>query len=139
MAESEVKGSAPKGAGPLLYRDTINSCLKSTGECITRDYGHCHAQEPGGNWPHAAVLLLRLADNFRKILEPLRVTPSQAGVLLLLRRHPEAKVTNAADSLVVRVPTVCDVLNDLVRKRWVTKRYSVEDRRVVCVQLSRRG
>ena len=67
------------------------------------------------------------------------MTPSQAGVLLFLRRHPETKVTDAADSLVVRVPTVCDVLNDLVQKRWVTKPYSVEDRRVMCVQLSRRG
>ena len=67
------------------------------------------------------------------------MTPLQAGVLLFLRNHPEAKVTDAADALVVRVPTVSDVLNDLVRKRWVTKRYSVEDRRVVCVQRSRRG
>ena len=76
---------------------------------------------------------------FRRSLEPRRVTPLQAGVLLFVRRHPEAKVTDAADALVVRVPTVSDVLIDLVRKRWVTKRYSVEDRRVVRVQLSRRG
>ena len=67
------------------------------------------------------------------------MTPLQAGVLLFVRRHPEAKVTDAADALVVGVSTVSDVLNDLVRKRWVTKRYSVEDRRVACVQLSRRG
>ena len=83
--------------------------------------------------------VLQLHGQFRRSLEPLGVTPLQAGVLMFLRRHPEAKVTAAADSLVVRVPTVSDVLNDLVRKRWVTKRYSVEDRRVVCVQLSRRG
>lgn len=83
--------------------------------------------------------VLQLHGQFRRSLEPLRVTPLQAGVLLFLRNHPEAKVTDAADALVVRVPTVSDVLNDLVRKRWVTKRYSVEDRRVVCVQLSRRG
>ena len=67
------------------------------------------------------------------------MTPLQAGVLLFLRRHPEAKVTDTADALVVGVSTVSDVLKDLVRKRWVTKRYSVEDRRVVCMQLSRRG
>ena len=67
------------------------------------------------------------------------MTPLQAGVLLFLRRHPEAKVTDTADALVVGVSTVSDVLKDLVRKRWVTKRYSVEDRRVACVQLSRRG
>ncbi len=84
-------------------------------------------------------LVLRLHGQFRRSLEPLRVTPLQACVLLFHRRHPEAMVTDAADALVVRVPTVRDVVNDLVRKRWVTKRNSVEDRRVVCVQLSRRG
>ena len=83
--------------------------------------------------------VLQLHGQFRRGLEPLRVTPLQAGVLLFLRRHPEAKVTDTADALVVRVPTVSDVVKDLVRKRWVTKRYSVEDRRVVCMQLSRRG
>jgi len=83
--------------------------------------------------------VLQLHGQFRRSLEPLRVTPLQAGVLLFLRNHPEAKVTDAADALVVRVPTVSDVLNDLVRKRWVTKRYSVEDRRAVCLSLSRRG
>ena len=83
--------------------------------------------------------VLQLHGQFRRSLEPLRVTPLQAGVLLFFRRHPEAKVTDAADALVVRVPTVSDVVKDLVRKRWVTKRNSVKDRRVVCVQLSRRG
>ena len=83
--------------------------------------------------------VLQLHGQFRRSLEPLRVTPLQAGVLLFLRRHPEATVTDAADVLVLRVPTVSDVVKDLVRKGWVTKRYSVEDRRVVCVQLSRHG
>ena len=83
--------------------------------------------------------MLQLHGEFRRSLEPIRVTPLQAGVLLFLRRHPEAKVTDAADALVLRVPTVSDVVKDMVRKRWVTKRYSVKDRRVVCVQLSRRG
>jgi DNA-binding MarR family transcriptional regulator len=60
--------------------------------------------------------VLQLHGQFRRSLEPLRVTPLQAGVLLFLRNHPEAKVTDAADALVVRVPTVSDVLNDLVRR-----------------------
>jgi len=83
--------------------------------------------------------VLQLHGQFRRSLDPLRVTPLQAAVLLFLRRHSAATMTDAADALVVRVPTVSEVVNDLVRKRWVTKRYSVEDRRVVCVQLSRRG
>jgi hypothetical protein len=47
-------------------------------------------------------LVLRLEGEFRRSLEPLRVTPLQAGVLLFLHRHAEARLTDAAAAL--RVP-----------------------------------
>jgi len=84
-------------------------------------------------------LVLRVQGEFRRSLEPIRVTPLQAGMLLYLQRHRDAKLTDAADALFLRIPTLSDVVKDLVRKRWVTKRYSVEDRRAVCLRLSRRG
>jgi DNA-binding MarR family transcriptional regulator len=84
-------------------------------------------------------LVLRLEGEFRRSLEPIRVTPLQAGVLLYLQRHMDAKLTDAADALCLRLPTMSTLMKDLVRKRWVTKRYSVEDRRAVCLSLSRRG
>jgi hypothetical protein len=59
-------------------------------------------------------LLLRLEGDFRRILEPLRVTPSQAGVILFLRRHAEARVMDAAAALRVRPPTLSEVVKDLV-------------------------
>ncbi len=83
--------------------------------------------------------MLRLEGEFRKSLEPIGVTPLQAGVLLYLQRHMDAKLTDAAASLGVRLPTLSGVLKDLVRKRWVTKRRSVTDTRAVCLSLSRRG
>jgi DNA-binding MarR family transcriptional regulator len=67
------------------------------------------------------------------------VTPLQAGVLLFLRRHAEANVTDTAAALCVRLPTLSEVVKDLVRKRWVTKHRSVTDTRVVHLRLSRRG
>ena len=67
------------------------------------------------------------------------MTPLQAGVILFLCRHADAKLTDAADALSLRLPTLSEVVKDLVRKQWVTKRYSVEDRRAVCLRLSRRG
>ncbi len=70
-------------------------------------------------------------------LEPLRVTPSQAGVILLLRRHADARLVDAAAALRLQPPTMVAVVEDLVRKLWVTKRRSVEDRRAVCLRLSR--
>ena len=84
-------------------------------------------------------LVLRLEGEFRRSLEPIRVTPLQAGVILYLQRHMDAKLTDAAAALCLRLPTLSDVVKDLVRKRWITKRYSVEDRRAVCLSLSRRG
>ena len=67
------------------------------------------------------------------------MTPSQAGVILFLRRHAEARVTDAATALGVRLLTLSVMVKVLVRKRWVTKRRSVTDTRVVHLRLSRRG
>jgi DNA-binding MarR family transcriptional regulator len=51
----------------------------------------------------------------------------------------DARVTDAATALRLRLPTLSEVVKDLVRKRWVTKRRSVTDTRAVCLSLSRRG
>lgn len=67
------------------------------------------------------------------------MTTLQAGVLLFLRRHANAKLTDAAAALRVTPPTLSEVVKDLERKRWVTKRCSVTDTRAVCLSLSRRG
>ena len=83
--------------------------------------------------------VLQLHGDFRRSLEPIRVTLLQAGVLLYLRRHADAKLTDAAAALRVRQPTLHEVVEDLVRKRWVTKRRSVKDDRDVCLRLIRRG
>ena len=93
----------------------------------------------GHEWLTLLELVLQLHGEFRRSLEPIRVTPLQAGVLLYLQRHMDAKLTDAADALCLRLPTLSVVAKDLVRKRWVTKRYSVEGRRAVCLRLSRRG
>ena len=84
-------------------------------------------------------LVLQLHGEFRRSLEPIRVTPLQAGVLLFLRRHAEANVTDTAAALGIRLPTLSEVVKDLMCKRWVTKRRSVTDTRVVHLRLSQRG
>jgi DNA-binding MarR family transcriptional regulator len=89
--------------------------------------------------PTRLELLLRLEGDFRKRLGPIRVTPSQAGVILFLRRHAEVRVTDTATALRLRLPTLSEGVNDLARKRWVTKRRSVTDTRVVHLRLSQRG
>jgi len=84
-------------------------------------------------------VVLQVHGVFRKCLEPIRVTPLQAGVILFLHRHVEANMTNTTAALTVRLPTLSGVMKDLVRKRWVTKRRSVTDTRAVCLSLSRQG
>ncbi len=103
---------------------------------------HLHdAKHPGQKemGPTLLELLLRLEGDIRRHLASIRVTPLQAGMLLFLCRHAEARVTDAAAALGVRLSTLSGVVKALVRKRWVTKRRSVKDDRVVCLRLSRRG
>jgi len=80
-------------------------------------------------------LVLQLHGEFRRSLEPIRVTPLQAGVLLFIRRHANARMTDAATALRLRLPTLSEVVKALARKRWVTKRRSVKDDRVVILSL----
>jgi DNA-binding MarR family transcriptional regulator len=89
--------------------------------------------------PTRLELLLRLEGGFRKRLGPIRVTPSQAGVILFLRRHADANVTDAATALGVGQATLSRTVTTLVRRQWVAKRRSVKDDRVVTLSLSRRG
>ena len=84
-------------------------------------------------------LVLQLHGEFRRSLEPIRVTPLQAGVLLFIRRHANARMTDAATTLRLRLPTLSEVVKALARKRWVTKRRSVKDDRVVVLSLTRWG
>ena len=84
-------------------------------------------------------LVLQLHGEFRRSLEPIGVTPLQAGVLLYVRRHTGTNMTNAAAALCVRMPTLSEVVQDLVRKRWVTKRRALHDDRALCLRLSRQG
>lgn len=103
----------------------------------TMDDARHKGQEETG--PTLLELVLRLEGDFRRRLEPIRVTPLQAGMILFLRRHAKTRVTDAAAALSVRPPTLSEVVNDLVRKQWITKRRSVTDARVVHLSLSRRG
>jgi len=89
--------------------------------------------------PTRLELLLRLEGDFRKRLGPIRVTPSQAGVILFLRRQADANVTDAATALGVSQATLSRTVTTLVRKQWVAKRRSAKDDRVVALSLSRRG
>ena len=83
--------------------------------------------------------VLRVQGDLRRALAPIGVTPLQAGVLGYLGQHPDARLTYAAKAVGVEPATLVVVVQDLVRKGWITNRRSVEDRRAVCLKLSRQG
>jgi DNA-binding MarR family transcriptional regulator len=89
--------------------------------------------------PTRLELLLRLEGDFRKRLGAIRVTPSQAGVILFLRRQADANLTDASTALGVSQATLSRMVTTLVRKQWVAKRRSAKDNRVIALSLSRRG
>jgi hypothetical protein len=89
--------------------------------------------------PTALERVLWLHGQFRRCLEPIGVTPLQAGVLLHVYRHQESNMTNTAAALGLRRPTLTEVIDDLVRKRWVTRRRSTTDTAWCCCGSAREG
>ncbi len=84
-------------------------------------------------------VVLRVHGDFRRRLEPIGVTPLQAGVMLYLQRHVDANMKDTATGLGVRSPTLTDVIDALVRKRWVTRQRALHNDRALCLRLSRQG
>ena len=94
---------------------------------MKREWTH-HEKKPVHHEPNEPTPLERglwLHGQYRRRLEPLGVTPLRAGVLLFLHRHTNPKMTDTAQVLCVRLPTLSEVVQNLFRKRWVTKRRSV--------------
>ena len=89
--------------------------------------------------PTLLEVVLRVHRDFRSRLAPIAVTPLQAGVILYLQRHADAKMKDTAAALSVQPPTLTGVIQDLVHKRWVTRRRALHDDRAVCLRLSRQG
>ena len=85
--------------------------------------------------PTLLEMVLRVQGDFRRRLAPISVMPLQTGVMLYLHRHVDAKLKDAAAALGVQSPTLAGVIQDLVRKHWVTNRRSIHDDRALCRRL----
>jgi DNA-binding MarR family transcriptional regulator len=96
-------------------------------------------QRKGPEGSSLLEVVLQIHGDLRKTLSPIHVTPLQAGVLLFLSDHAKTTLTDTAATLRVSLPTMSEVVKDLVRKRWVTKRRSVTESRAVQLELSRQG
>ena len=74
-----MKGSTSKGVEPLLC--VAGSSLYWINPRVSTSTTMRRAAWTGDETRILVALLLRLIGDFLKILEPLRITPSQAGVL----------------------------------------------------------
>jgi DNA-binding MarR family transcriptional regulator len=83
--------------------------------------------------------MLRLHGNFRQRLEPIRLTPLQAGIMLYLTRHPDTMTKETAAALAIRPTTLSPTVDVLVRKGWVIRRRPSHDDRIVYLRLTPQG
>lgn len=94
------------------------------------------------NGKPAATLLeamLRLHGEFRSALDPLSLTPLQAGVLLYLHRRTGAGIFEAAQALGIKSPTLTPVVQDLVRRQLASRQEDPTDRRNRPLTLTSQG
>ena len=96
-------------------------------------------KQKGQDKPTLLEVVLRVQGDFRSRLASIDVTPLQAGVMLYLQRHVEAKLKDVASALGVQSPTMAGVIQDLVRDRWVTMQRALHDDRTLSLQLTKRG
>lgn len=67
------------------------------------------------------------------------LSPTQGEILVWLRAHPGATLSEVARGLAVTAPTASDAVTALLGKRLVRKRRGREDARAVCLELTARG
>ncbi len=83
--------------------------------------------------------MLRLHGDFRTALDALSFTPLQAGLLLYVHRHPGSGIFEAAKALGIKPPTLTPVVQDLVRRQYVSRQEDQADRRGRRLTLTSQG
>jgi DNA-binding MarR family transcriptional regulator len=83
--------------------------------------------------------VLRLQGFFRHRLQPLGVSPIQAGMLLYLDRHPQCQVIEIGSALCVQSLSAVKTVQLLQRNGWIRKPQVNANRKIVKLQLTEKG
>jgi DNA-binding MarR family transcriptional regulator len=83
--------------------------------------------------------VLRLQGFFRHRLQPLGVSPIQAGMLLYLDRHPQCQVIEIGSALCVQNLSAVKTVQLLQRNGWIRKPQVNANRKIVKLQLTEKG
>lgn len=89
--------------------------------------------------PSTLETVLRLHGFFRHRLQPLGVSPVQAGMLLYLDRHPQCQVAEIASALCVHDILAGKTVRLLQKNGWIRKPWIDANRKTVTLELSKQG
>jgi DNA-binding MarR family transcriptional regulator len=83
--------------------------------------------------------VLSLEGFFRHRLQPLGVSPLQAGMLLYLDRHPQCPVVEITSALCIQNLSAIKTVQFLQRKGWIRKPQGNPNRKIVTLRLTEKG
>ena len=79
------------------------------------------------------------AQEFARLLEPLKLTPADAGIVRLLRQSPGISQQQLAKTLGMHASRLVAILDALESRKLVARAPNPEDRRLYSLRLTARG
>ena len=81
----------------------------------------------------------RSAQEFARLLDPLKLSPADAGILRLLRQSPGISQQQLAQTLGMHASRLVAILDTLESRKLVARAPNPEDRRLYSLRLTARG
>jgi DNA-binding MarR family transcriptional regulator len=81
----------------------------------------------------------RSAQEFARLLEPLGLSPSDAGILRLLRQSPGISQQQLAETLGMHASRLVAIVDALESRKLIARAQNPDDRRLYSLHLSTRG
>jgi DNA-binding MarR family transcriptional regulator len=81
----------------------------------------------------------RSAQEFARLLEPLKLSPADAGILRLLRQSPGISQQQLAETLGMHASRLVAIIDTLESRKLVARAPNPEDRRLYSLRLTTRG
>jgi DNA-binding MarR family transcriptional regulator len=82
---------------------------------------------------------IKLFQHFKSSMADLAITPSQAGVLILIENNPGISQAALARAMEIERASLGETIDYLQKKRWVERRKSPNDGRSHALYLSSKG
>ena len=81
----------------------------------------------------------RSAQEFARLIEPLKLSPADAGILRLLRQSPGISQQQLAETLGMHASRLVAIIDALESRKLVSRSQNPDDRRLYSLHLTARG